>query len=220
MDQLGYDATVARDIAGAAAAHRRLIEAIDGLADADVAAASLLPGWTVGHVLTHIARNADSHVRMIEGAEAGGVADQYDGGESTRSADIERGAGRNAAEVVADVVASAERLERSWSTAGTAWTGEGRTLGGLAPIADLPFRRWRETELHHFDLGRGYGMDQWPAEYVRLELGVITMQWSSRRPMGLTALPPQALAADERTRLAWLVGRTDIDGLAPAGILR
>ena len=59
------------DIAGATAAHGRLLAAIERLTDADVAQASLLPGWTVGHVLTHLARNADSHVRMLEAAGDG-----------------------------------------------------------------------------------------------------------------------------------------------------
>ena len=39
----------------------RLEVAIARLDDRDVRRASSLPGWTVGHVLTHLARNADSH---------------------------------------------------------------------------------------------------------------------------------------------------------------
>jgi len=33
--------------------------------DADVRAPSLLPGWTRGHVLSHIARNADGITRTL-----------------------------------------------------------------------------------------------------------------------------------------------------------
>ena len=36
----------------------------------DVAAPSRLPDWTVGHVLTHLARNADSIVRVLAGQRA------------------------------------------------------------------------------------------------------------------------------------------------------
>ena len=36
--------------------------------------------------------------------------------------------------------------------------------------------------------------------------------------MGTAGLPAEALAAPELTRLLWLMGRTDIDGLEPAGI--
>jgi hypothetical protein len=37
--------------------------------------------------------------------------------------------------------------------------------------------------------------------------------------MGLTTLPPEALAASPQMRLAWLLGRATIDGLDPAGVL-
>ncbi len=41
---------------------------------------SLLPEWSDGHVLTHLARNADSVVRRMEGAARGELVDQYPGG--------------------------------------------------------------------------------------------------------------------------------------------
>ncbi len=52
--------------------------------------------WTVGHVLTHLARNAESHVRMLEGATMGEALEQYAGGYDQRAADIEAGADRSA----------------------------------------------------------------------------------------------------------------------------
>ena len=51
-----------RDLAGAARAHGAVIAALRLLTDHQVRQPSLLPGWTVGHVATHIARNADGHV--------------------------------------------------------------------------------------------------------------------------------------------------------------
>jgi hypothetical protein len=36
-----------------------LVDGIGRLTDADARGPSLLPGWTRGHVLTHLARNAD-----------------------------------------------------------------------------------------------------------------------------------------------------------------
>jgi hypothetical protein len=54
---------------------------------------------------------------------------------------------------------------------------------------------------------------------VRIDLPRLTMLWASRRPMGLTTLPPEALAATPQARLAWLLGRASIDGLGPAGVL-
>ena len=59
------------DVAGCAQSHQALLAELDGLARADevsVTQASLLPDWTVGHVLTHLARNADAMAGMIEGS--------------------------------------------------------------------------------------------------------------------------------------------------------
>ena len=85
-----------RDLDGCRAAHDRLLTLIDGITDDDCRRPSLLPGWTVGHVLTHLARNADSHVRMFAAADRGEIADQYVGGQEGRGSDIEAGAGRPA----------------------------------------------------------------------------------------------------------------------------
>ena len=75
---------------------------------------SLLPGWTRGHVLSHLARNADAMVRALAGTARGERIPMYDG-EDARAADIEAGAGRTAAELAADVVESART---GWSRPG------------------------------------------------------------------------------------------------------
>jgi maleylpyruvate isomerase len=211
---------IERDIARATAAHARLLDAIEGLTDDQARAESLLPGWTVGHVLTHLARNADSHVRLIDGASAGEVWDQYVGGVDGRVAEIEAGAHRPAAELVADVRASNAAIEARWADASElAWTGEGLgAIAGPIAIADLPFRRWREVEVHHVDLGLGHVPADWPGDYVRIELARQARTWASRRPMGLTDLPAAALALAPHDRLAWLLGRLDVADLEPAGI--
>lgn len=209
-----------RDLRGAAAAHGRLVAHTAGLTDAQARQRSLLPGWTVGHVLTHLARNAESHIRMLEAANRGQVVPQYPGGRDRRAADIAAGARRLAAELVADVGDTIERLEACWAAmTPEGWQGHGETADGVAPVNDLPFRRWRETEVHHADLGLGYGWAEWPEDYVRLELQRQTMLWDSRRPMGLTGLPAVALAVPEHVRLAWLLGRAEIHGLEPPGLM-
>ena len=91
------------DIARVADAHERLLTATRELRDEQMRRPSLLPGWSVGHVLTHVARNADSHVRRAEAAVRGVVVDQYDGGYAGREAEIEAGA-REAATESPDVV--------------------------------------------------------------------------------------------------------------------
>jgi maleylpyruvate isomerase len=208
-----------RDVAGCAAAHQTLLAAVDELSDAQARLPSLLPGWTVGHVLTHLARNADSLVRMIEGAELGKVVPQYPSVEA-RNSDIEAGSGRSAHALVSDLRRSIWKLEATWaSTSVAAWSGHGANSSGRMAITDLPFRRWGETVVHHSDLGLGYLPAEWPAEFVRLELRRLTMLWNSRRPMGMAELPAAALQLDERTRLLWLLGRVAVPDLPVAGIL-
>jgi maleylpyruvate isomerase len=207
-----------RDVAGCAAAHQALLADLDQLTDAQARQPSLLPGWTVGHVVTHLARNADSLTGMVEGAERGEVVPQYASAEM-RTNDIEAGAGRSADELVSDVRRSIWRLESTWATASAAaWAGHGLNMQGRLAIVDLPFRRWGETVIHHSDLGLGYRPADWPSDFVRLELRRLSMHWASRRPMGLTELPPAALALDDRTRLLWLLGRAEVPDLPAAGI--
>ena len=209
---------VVRAIAGCVAAHARLLGDIEALTDDAARGLSLLPGWTVGHVLTHLARNAAGFIGMIEGAERGEVVAQYPS-LAVRTADIEAGAGRPAQVIVADVGATVARLENAWRTSSPAgWAGNGLTIVGPTPIVEIPSRRWREVEVHHADLGLGFTTQDWSSEYVRHELVRMHMLWASRRPMGMTMLPDAALAESPHRRLAWLLGRATIDGLEPAGI--
>ncbi len=209
-----------RAIAGAEAAHRRLLELLDEHAgEIDPAAPSRLPNWTVGHVLTHLARNADSIVRVLDASARGDVVDRYEGGAAGRDREIEAGHARPFGELCDDVAQTIARLEQAWAEQ-TDWSGRSReTRGHEIPVSDLPAARWREVEVHAVDLGLGYEPADWSSEFVRLQLRDMEMRWNARRPMGLTGLPPEALAADPTTRLAWLFGRVEIEGLAPAGVL-
>ncbi len=74
-------------VAECRAAHARLFATVDTLDDSG--RPSLLPRWSVGHVLTHLARNADSHVRILEAARQGRPVEQYAGGPKQRADDIE-----------------------------------------------------------------------------------------------------------------------------------
>jgi maleylpyruvate isomerase len=206
------DGQLDRDIAGAAGAHQRLLARLDAQTDVDPRQPSLLPEWTVGHVLTHIARNADSMIRMLDGL------DQYEGGINGRRAEIEAGSGRSYTELVADVRGSIWRLEQRWAHE-PAWDGPpAKATVGEVPRDVLPARRWRETEVHHADLGLGYTFADMPDDFVRPELRRMEMQWQARQPMGLTTLPEAALHRPPHERLAWLMGRLEIEGVAPAGV--
>jgi maleylpyruvate isomerase len=189
------------DITAMTASHRRLEAALAGLDDAAVGRPSLLPEWTVGHLVTHLARNADSNTRRLEGAIADEVRDQYVGGAAGRETDIQAGAGRSAAELVADVHQSNARLETVIAEVpDDAWGRLGRSLMGVEQPAEiLPFTRWREVEVHHVDLGLGYSWADWPE--------ALADRWL---PEVLATLPHRA---DRTALLAWALRRGPVPDL-------
>jgi maleylpyruvate isomerase len=191
------------DIDGMAGAHRRLDAALAGLDEATARRPSLLPGWSVGHLLTHIARNADSMTRRFEGAMRNEVVDQYPGGVTGREHEIDAGAARPVAALVADVRESSARCDDACSAmSDEAWPRLCRTLGGTeVPVSELPFRRWREVEVHHADLGIGLGPQDWS--------GPLVTRWL---PEMVGALPGRA---DGAGLLAWLLGRAPAPELGP-----
>ena len=228
MDADRLDAAVT----GCAAAHQRLLADIDGLTDDQVRADSLLPKWTVGHVLNHIFRNAESMIRVFASAGDGVVVERYPGGMAGRNAGIDDGVDRLAGELVADVRSTIWRLEQSWATATPgAWTGRSlETSGREIPVSDLPFLRWREVEIHHADLGLDFTFDDWSPEYVAAELA----EQLPRLPARLRAADGADDAGEEgdtneivtalrdelgdRRFLAWIVGRwsrPDLPAVAP-----
>jgi maleylpyruvate isomerase len=194
---------MAEEQAALAASHRRLLVAIADLSDDDARSDSRLPGWTVGHVLTHLARNADSLVRRMDGAARGEVVDQYEGGAEGRAAELEAGAGRPAADLVADVRATAEAAERACAELPhEAWDRLGRSPGGqLHSMRRVLTGRIREVELHHVDLGLGYEPADWPETFARAELDA--------------ALWNMVEHADPRILLGWLSGRGRAPDLPP-----
>jgi maleylpyruvate isomerase len=176
-------------------------------------------------VLTHLARNADSIVRVFEAAADGEVVQRYEHGSAGRDADIEAGAGRPARDLVDDVRSTIWRLEQTWAEATPeAWQGHsGEPSGKVIPVARLPFSRWREVEIHHADLGLDFTIDDWAAEYVAAELEVQLPQLADRLPSGVGETPSELedrLRGDvgDRLLLAWLVGRwsrPDLPALPP-----
>jgi maleylpyruvate isomerase len=194
-------------LSGVRDATAALLDGLRGLTDDEVRRPSLLPGWTVGHVLTHLARNADGVRRMIEGATRDLSVPMYPSAEA-RQADVEAGAGRPAAALVDDVAATAEALDASWPAGGApAWEGSGLTLAGLLPVAEMPFRRWREVEVHRADLGLAFTWADWSDDYVAVELERTLAESAGRTPdHRRVQVGPEV---DHRRVLAWLLGRAE-----------
>ncbi|CAB4908331.1 MAG: maleylpyruvate isomerase family mycothiol-dependent enzyme [Actinobacteria bacterium] len=204
-------------VVGCAASHQRLLQALEGLTDEQCRQPSLLTGWSRGHVLSHLANNAYSHLRMFEAASRGEETEQYEGGKPTRDAQIESWSSLSAHELVGHVRASIYALEGAWASATpTTWTGFGvksHAGGGRVAITDLILMRWCETEVHSSDLNLDYSFESWDSTFVRFELERQLMIWNSRKSMGLTVLPEVATKLSPNQRLAWLLGRIAVDGL-------
>jgi len=149
------------------AATKRLLRTAAGLSDDAAHAPSALPGWTRGHVLTHVARNADGLVNLLTWARTGVETPMYASAES-RDADIEAGAGRSAGTLVADVTDAAGRLATAMANLpSAAWTATVRWRNGAeSPAARIPWARLLEVELHHVDLDTGYRPEDWPEAFA------------------------------------------------------
>lgn len=221
-----------RDLASVREATDRLLAAAAGLDNAATAGPSRLPGWSRGHVLAHLSRNAEALVNVLEGRP------MYVSGEA-READIERDAPRPLAEHIADVRETAAGFQ----TAGAVPADWSRTVelrnGVTDAAARLPFRRLIEVELHHVDLDIGYELEDLPEEFTDREISFLAQRFS-----GHADVPPTRIVASDRDSaskdagewhtggtqgspmtvtgpapalLGWLAGRRDGTGLDTAG---
>jgi maleylpyruvate isomerase len=196
---LDADPVTAMDLCQAT--HARLLVTAERATDEELRRPSRLPGWTIAHVLTHIARNADGHIHRLEGALLGQDRPRYPGGPAQRDAEIEEGAGRGATEILADLQGTWSALQVTWQRSVDAGWPHAELLGDDDwPTTASPSRRLREVEMHHVDLGLGYEPSDWPEDYVAWEL-----------PMLLATVAGRAdRLEDQRSLVAWLSGRSSI----------
>lgn len=215
----------AHDLASVRDATERLLTAVSSLDNAALAEPSRLPGWTRGHVLAHLARNADALVNVLEGRPMYVSA-------QARDADIERDAPRALDVQLADLRESAARFQK----AGEAPADWSRTVELRNSVTDsaarMPFRRWAEVELHHVDLGVGYELEDLPAEFVEREIGFLAERFGGHKDVPSTALEaggrvwttggdagggPVAVRGSAPDLLGWLCGRRDGSALSVEG---
>jgi maleylpyruvate isomerase len=208
------------DLRRVADASERFLRAIQPLSDAAMRQPIALDGWTRGHVLTHLARNADSHCRQAAAAVRGEVVKQYAGGFEGRAAEIEAGAERGAKVLVTEFRTSSAALAAAWrDVPADAWSMNTRDVGGRErPLRALPSRRWQELEVHLVDLEVGVTYEQWSDDFVDVFLPKLRATVTDRLPEG-ARLKAHAFG-DPREELAWLYGRlprADLPDLAPWG---
>jgi maleylpyruvate isomerase len=198
---------------GVQAATGQLFRSLERLTDDLARAETALPGWTRGHVLTHLARNADAHLRVSDAALDGLFYSMYEGGDEARNRGIEEGAGRPASVLARDVRTTAARLEAHWNQiADKEWDLPSEKTDGNVPprkISDRVALRWREVEVHHVDLALGYTPANWSQAYVNLDLPVII----NAMPAKATKDTPRLMSwflRDDSTGNAWIVSARGI----------
>ncbi|MFZ3593891.1 maleylpyruvate isomerase family mycothiol-dependent enzyme [Streptomyces sp. BH104] len=174
-----------RDLASVREATDRLLAAVGTLDNSAVAGPSRLPGWSRGHVLAHLARNADALVNVLEGRPMYASA-------QARDADIDRDAPRGLREQLGDVQESAERFQRLGAEDAD-WARTVELRNGVKDLAsNVPFRRWIEVELHHVDLGIGYELEDLSPEFTQREINFLAKRFRDH-----PGLPPLLIKQDD-----------------------
>jgi maleylpyruvate isomerase len=178
----------------------RLLATVNGLDPSSIGAPSLCAGWTRGHVLTHIARNADALLALVTNATTGSTAPMYASPEA-RDRDIEVGAHRPLAEQVGDLEASAARFRSAAESLSDEVADVKLVARNNTSVRArfLPFMRLRELVIHHVDLDAGFGFAD-VDEPVLLQL----LQDTVRRLRANPETPSMAVRTDEGD--AWSIG--------------
>jgi len=218
VDPLGLAPDVAR-------ADERLLATAATLDEAAVRAPSQLPGWTRGHVLAHIARNADSYVNLLTWARTGVETPMYPSREA-RAADIAASADHPPERLRAELTATAADLDSALAAlTPEQWQAQVRSaLGRPLPAAQVPWMRIREVWLHAVDLDAGADMADVPDGVVDLLLDEVTTTLSAADGCPAATLAPTdrdrslrlggaagpVVAAPAATLVGWLTGRTTL----------
>jgi len=217
------DQTHLEELSGAT---HRLVRTVDGMAEAEYADPSLLPDWTRGHVVAHLALNAEGLAAALAGLVEGRSVPMY-ASQEARDADIaELGTAEPEALRSRLLGGVTDFTDAVAAVPDEAWdTDIERTPGRISFKARaVPQMRHREVEIHHADLGLSYTRADWPAAFaVRLIESVAKRDLS--QPMTVHAADLdrtwhiQGQGGPTVTGSAadlawWLTGRGNGDGLA------
>lgn len=210
---------------------QRAIRTVDSLSAAEWGSPSSLPGWSKAHVVAHLALNAEAFARALTGLHQGHPVPVYPS-DDIRDADIATLAGTEPDQIRERFFAATEHFRRVVvELSDEDWGGEVLRLpeGPAWPAADLIRTRQREVEIHHADLGVGYGPADWPSDFCEALLDRVTRDHAdSPGSPGFTVSATDlgrtwSVGADTPlitgTAAAlgwWLVGRGAGEGLGPA----
>lgn len=193
---------------------------------------SRLPDWTVGHVVTHLARNADGLRRVLTGAAVGELLQPY-ASPQAREDDIRAGALRGASAILFDLTTAnghfADAIDAQPLRVWAATIDLGR--GGPAPADVLLDTRLAEVELHHHDLGADPGLGLLTAGQASALLTAVLRSYARTRELPAMTLQPEGndpiligsggptIAGPAIGLVGWLSGREDGGGLTADGAL-
>lgn len=171
------------------AATERLLATVVAAPVGDWGRPSLLPGWTRGHVVAHLALNALGLAGVLRAAGAGRAAPMYTS-QADRDQDIEDLALETPDHLVRRTRQAADEFDDAMGALSVqGWSGTFERVPGAdpTPLAAVPTMRLREVEIHHADLGLDYGPRGWPPEFTLdlLESSLATQSGSG--PFRLTA---------------------------------
>ncbi|MFJ5045393.1 maleylpyruvate isomerase family mycothiol-dependent enzyme [Streptomyces sp. NPDC098077] len=203
---------------GIAAIHARLREDAAALDDAAARGATELPGWSRGHLLTHLGDLSRAFARQARYAVEGRTVEVYDGGRPGRDAGIERGAGRPAAQLRESLEDGLTQLEKAWAELGPDdWSLPCSYRGADLLATQLCW--WRETHVHYSDLGTGYRPEEWGDALGAHLVGYLLPRLPQTRTTVLLSADttrrwehgsgaPTTVHGTQNTLAAWLAGRS------------
>ncbi len=177
------------DLSGLAASDQAWIRTVDALTDAELAAPSLLPGWSRAHVVAHVALNGEAVARVLDGIVHDRPVAMYESNEQ-RDVDIEELARAEPSELRGRVLAATTTFSDAVAALGDQhWSASmDRLPGGPSwPLTGVVATRRREVEVHHADLGAAYDRTGWPADFVRELLDVVTLDQAASGPFAVHA---------------------------------
>jgi maleylpyruvate isomerase len=137
-----------------------VIGVVERFGEADFTTPSLLPGWSRGHVVSHLARNADALVNLLSWARTGIEHPAYPS-RVDREAGINSGADRLGQVQREDLVAASGRfLVEAARLSESDWAAlVQHPSGHPMAAAEIPSTRLFEVWTHLVDLDAGVGFD-------------------------------------------------------------
>jgi maleylpyruvate isomerase len=203
----------------------RLLAVLRHLDDKAVRELSLLPGWTVAHVVAHLTQHADALCRCAASLRNGSGAVMYPNGLDARAEAIEEASRRSAQRLVDDLTKASDAFAAAWADIPD---GLCRSVpdSNPFPTSTVLLRRLREIEVHGTDTGLAeLAPASWSNAYVGADL---FNQWDTvnRRTSASVHLIDETAgvwkAGDDsaapihvsrRDILAWLLDRRSHPGL-------